>query len=234
MKTYFACCGWLLACLLMGCVGPSKESPKHKEDRKWVAGALDGEVSLKADRDRLDELRKEIPQAKQDENDELAFYLQQTAELKEHPSRIRERYQNIVQKKRSTFRTKMDNLRNEYRKLETARRDEFLKKQRSEREKFKGKKAKQDVAKDFYRTLDRARLDFHSQVADRRKDFEQELSARQKDFNAAMKERYDAFNEQMRVYDKRFREKEKDKAAAPAEEPKLPEPKLPEPTDSDN
>jgi hypothetical protein len=214
MKTFLLISALFFVGCATGCVSSNKERPKISEDRQIVRDELSKEVSLKADRSNLDTLRKDVPEEKKQENDELAFYLQQTQDLKENPQRIRTHYSELVQKKRTLFHKKVEKLRTDFKKRTTADRDEFLKKQKEAREDFKGRRASPDKTKEFYADLDRARTDFYSQEQDRRKDFEEEISERTKDFNDYMKERYDAFDEQMRSYEKRWRDKQK--------EPRLP------------
>ena len=81
----FAFIGFFFVC---GCASnASKQQSKISDDRQRVREILSGEISLKDDRAKLDSLRKNVPDQKKKENDELAsFFLKNTMELKDDPS----------------------------------------------------------------------------------------------------------------------------------------------------
>lgn len=199
----------IFAFLISGCAS-YRENSKIREDRKKVDKELTSEVSLKQDRSELETLRSEIPQDKKQSNDELALFLNLTNEVKDPPGKIRERFQNLIQKKREVFRRKVEKVRENYKKDELKRKDEFNADQRKKREAFKLRKLSAERTKEFFDQQEQNRRDFYSREQDRRKDFEDQIDQHSKDFNAYMKERMDSFIEQMRIYETRYREKQKD------------------------
>lgn len=206
----------VLAFLFAFVAGCASEAAKQKAamtaDRQHVKETLGPEISLKSDREQLDTLRKDIPEKKKAANDELAFFLNQTTELKEPPTVLRERFQSLVQKKRSRFNEDVDRLRKNYDRDEKRRRDDFSEEQSDKRDRFKRKsKPSSEQTRQFFSDLDKERLDFYSREHDRRKDFEDEIKDQSANFNAYMKERSDEFVEQMRLYGKRFEEAKKKK-----------------------
>lgn len=224
--------------LLTGCVTSKSDNPrKISEQRQLVRDQLSGEISLKQDRHELDELRKEVPKEKKEANDELAFSLNQTADLKEEPSKIRQRFQNLVERKRRRFNEKVQKIRNKYQTDETRRRDDFFRDQNEKRDKFRAAKRSTRDSNDFYSQQDRDRLEFFAREREKRADFDDEILQQTKDFNEYMKMKHDEFTEQMRNYTQRFDQMRKEKGATKAkpsagsgsadpsseENPKLPE-----------
>ena len=184
------------------------------EDRKNVRDQLSGEMSLKADRDELAAMRKEIPAEKQKSNDELALSLNMMKQGTERPEMVRDKFTVLVEKKRSSFRDKVQKLRESYRKSETKRRDEYLDTQKAKRTAWaSASKRKPDELREFFAEQDRDRQSFFSDERDRRANFESEINAQSKDFDSYMHEKMNEFNEQYRIYSKKFSEKPKEKKA---------------------
>lgn len=195
--------------ILVGCQSsPSPESPAPSDQ---VRTELSGEISLKADREELAELRKAIPEEKRQANDELAVLLGLLGEVKLRPSEAQERYQRLTLKRREQFRKKVAKLREDFRREESRRKDKFLKAHSSARDEFKKGKPERERTKEFYDEQDRNRRDFFSSEQERRKDFESEIQTQSKDFDSYMREKQKEFSEQMRLYSKRFYEVEREK-----------------------
>jgi hypothetical protein len=206
-----------VALYLAGCTStPDKQTNNFQKDRETVQTELGDELSLKADRESLAEMRKDIPKEKQQSNDELALHLNLMKEGRE-PSEVRSKFYKIITKRRDDHRHKVTKLRDTYRKEETKRRDEYLKASKQKREEFM--KSKRDSAdrKEFYEEQDKARREFFADERERRNNFESELNAQSKDFESYMRERQKEFDEQYRLYSKTYYEKqrEKDKAKGP-------------------
>lgn len=179
-----------------------------------VRPSLDEEISLKADRSSLDELRKDIPPEKQVENDEKALLLELMGQLKMHPSEVRTKWGDLVRKKREAHRKNVQKWRDEFNKNETKARNEFLEKAKSERDGFRKQKVDRDRTRDFYAEQDRVRRDFFADERDKRKDFESQVTAQSKEFDSYMRERDKEFNEQHRLYSKQWADREKEKREA--------------------
>lgn len=208
---------------LVGCAHPGSTSSdatasKNREaDRERIHEQLNGEMSLKADRDELADMRKQIPAEKQKSNDELALYLQLMKQGKEQPQMVRDKFTSLVEKRRSSFRDKVQHLRETYRRDEEKRRDEFLDSQKKQRTAFTAAKRTPDEMKDFFGTQDTNRKVFFADERDRRTSFESEISAQSKDFESYMREKVNEFNEQYRLYSKQFSERPVEKKAVTGE-----------------
>lgn len=195
----------------------AKRSPKpeqvRQQDRQTIAAALSEEMSLKADREELSELRKDIPAETQKANDELALQLNLMKQGTESPVTLRDRFQSLVQRKRQDFRKVVERLRSDYRQAETRRREDFTTAQRKKRESFLSSKRESREIQRFSSDQEKERSRFFADERDRRQNFEAELNARSKDFESYMRERNNEFNEQYRLYSKKFSEKPKEKKA---------------------
>lgn len=204
---------------LSSCAG-KKKSPQavRAEDRHTIETELAQESSLKADREQLAELRKNVPPEKQKENDELALQLNVMKQGTEQPNLVRERFSAMVQKKRSAFRQKAQDLRDDYRKEETRRREDFMNAQRSKRESFMKRKPNSKDTRDFLGDQERERQRFYGDERDRRQNFEAEMGAKSRDFDSYMRERQAEFNEQFRLYSKKYSERPKERKAVTGEE----------------
>lgn len=210
LKSVGTICLLVVSLVLMSC----RTGPKAEEDAPsaQVREELQDEISLKADRESLSELRAAIPEEKKQNNDELALLLGLMGEIKLKPSDIQGRYQNLAQKHRKKFRDRVSKLRDQYRREESKRREGFLREQKSLRDDFKHKKADREESKEFFAEQDRRRQEFFANEKDRRKDFESEIQTQSKDFDSYMNEKQKEFSEQLRLYSKRFHEAEKEKS----------------------
>ena len=199
----------LFLSFISGCSTSSKGPDAALENPVLLAKELDAEVSLKSDRDQLNEMRKQVPEEKKKSNDELAMDLELMVQAEKPTHEIRGIFQNKVRKLRDRFRKKTQKVRKKFRDIQKKQRDEFLSQLKEEREDFKTQKADRKKTKDFFAEQDLKRKDFFADQKDQRKDFESEMKQKSKDFHGNMRERVKQFNEQLRIYSKRLREKEK-------------------------
>lgn len=206
-------------CFAAGCVTNSKRPEQVRaDDRKKIEAELSEEMSLKADRDHLAEMRKDIPQEVQKANDELALQLNLMKGGTEAPASVRDRFNSLVMRKRSDFRAKVDRLRSDYRAQETRRREDFMQAQKKKRESFlSGKRERAEITR-FNTDMEKERVRFNADERDRRQNFEAELNSSSKDFESYMRERQKEFNEQYRLYSKKYSEKPKEKKAVTGDE----------------
>ncbi len=174
------------------------------KDREKIQSVLNEEVSLSTDRKEIESLRSEIPEETRRENDELAFITELMAEPKTHPSRLRQRYQYVTQKKREDFRRKVKKLRDDFKKEETKRRGSFLKIAQEKRSQINPKELDRKEVQQRYKELDEERREFFSSERDRRKNFESELNAHSKDFNDEMRMKGREFSDQITQYTRRY------------------------------
>src|SRR5262245_25004689 len=93
----------------LGCSSDSKQQDPPPSDQ--VREELAGEISLRKDREELDELRKAIPEEKKQANDETALVTQLMVENKIKPSELQRRFQELAQRRRASFRKKVEGLR---------------------------------------------------------------------------------------------------------------------------
>lgn len=208
----------LLLPLLAACVTRNRAAANRAEDRKNIHEELNDEMSLKADRENLKEIRKDIPAETKKQNDELALFLELMNQGTENPQLVRDKFQMMVQKKRTAFRDKVAKLRESYREEETKRRDDELNRAKSKRDSFLRKKHDAKATREFFAQSEKERLAFASDERERRQAFEAELNSQSKDFDSYMRERQKDFDEQYRLYSKKFSEKPKDKKAATGDE----------------
>lgn len=207
-----------LTCLLCcSCTTYRSNHEIHEGDRKNIDDQLGPEISLKADREALEEFRKQIPEEKKQSNDELALYLQLMKQGTENPQMVRDKFTVLVEKRRSSFRSKVQKLRDDYHHQETKRRDAFLDKQKSKRNSFTGSKHSSAETREFFGQQDKDRQEFFADERDRRGNFESEISAQSKDFDSYMREKMNEFNEQYRLYSKKYSERPKEKKAVTGE-----------------
>ncbi len=203
---------------ISGCVSGGNSSAARAGDRKTVEQELSAEMSLKQDRESLDDLRKDIPQETQKANDELALFLNLMKQGNENPQMIRNKFNVMVQKKRAAFRDKVAKLRENYRDEETKRREKQLDAAKSKRDSYLKKKHDNKENREFFAGQEKERLSFSADERERRTAFEGEINAQSKDFDSYMRERQKEFDEQYRLYSKKFSERPKDKKAATGDE----------------
>lgn len=191
----------LVFSLALGCMSQEKAAPPPSAK---VREELGQEISLKADRAQLDELRKEIPAEKQQANDELALILKLMNDEKQEPVEVNRRFAYLLQKRRESFTKKSQRLRENYRREENDRRRKFLDAAKKVRDEKLKKKKKGDSHREFLAEQERERQQFFADERDRRKDFEEEMSIQSADFNSYMREKQNEFNQQFELYRQRY------------------------------
>lgn len=201
------------AAVYLGCAGASYRDAEPSPAAK-VQEELEDEISLKADRSHLEELRKDVPEDKKQANDELALIVQLLNDTKLAPSDIQSRYQRTTHKHRDKFRKKVKQLRESFNKVERKKRDEFIREQKQARDKFMKTKADRERSKEFFDEQDLKRREFFANASDRRKEFEDEIKIQSKDFDSHMRERGREFNEQFRLYTRRYHQKQREEREA--------------------
>lgn len=172
-----------------------------------AAVAVPDEVSLKADRSELAELRKGVPSEVRRENDELAFILGLMAKGDEEPGKVRERFNTAVRKRREKTDQDLRKRREEFTRGERKSREDFLKNAREERARFVKTKVDSEGRNRFFGEQDRKRKEFFAGEQDRRKEFESDMSERRKTFEDYIRERTNHFNQEYRAYTTAFYER---------------------------
>lgn len=204
---------WSSLPILWGCSGiktVERQTPEDFVAEKKEIENPGTEVSLKADRSKFKELRKDIPKEVQKQNDESAFILNLMREGSEHPNKVRQKRDRINRKIRKTFSKDIKRSRNDYTKAERKRRDEFRKAHKKEREAIKKRKdLDRDSRKSLYGDLDTKAKDFYSKEKESRKAFESDIRAQSKDFHGHMREQDRDFSTELRAYTKDYNARKK-------------------------
>ncbi|MCB0349587.1 MAG: hypothetical protein KDD38_00290 [Bdellovibrionales bacterium] len=168
------------------------------------------ETSLANDRKTIEELRKNIPAEKRQENDQLKEILSLMGEVKDHPSKIRDRFNRVTQRMRQDQRKASSRARSDYNRIEKKNREEFFRKLKEEREDFKSNKASREESKRFYDEQNRIRREYTSDERDRRSQFNADNKAQGDDFNAMMREKNREFTAELRAYTQRYNDYQKE------------------------
>jgi hypothetical protein len=166
---------------------------------------------LQEDREKFAELRSEIPQQKKEENDEKALMLELTAELKQPPDRIRDKFDKLKRKKRDYFERDMKSLRKEFTENERKQREITNADLKRERESFKFKKASSEQRKQFFSDLEAKRKLQQSDLKQKRDDFEADVREKRKDFEDYMRVKQNEFNQELQIYRTKWQQREREK-----------------------
>ncbi|MCC2679223.1 MAG: hypothetical protein K0R29_1799 [Pseudobdellovibrio sp.] len=169
---------------------------------------VDPKYSVGKDRSEFDKLRENVPAEIRQQNDEKALIAELTAEVKYPPEVAREKFNNIVRKKRDLFSKDMSKIRDEFNRHEKKERDEFLEDLKEEREEFLKRKADQAKRSQFFSEQDEARRTFFADQREKRDEFESDFRARRKDFEDYIKDKTDIFNSELKDYTVRYKEKQ--------------------------
>ena len=110
--------------------GDDTEQPAKKP------AMVDAKYSLAKDRAELDKLRESLPSEVRNQNDEKAFLAELMGEVKYSPETVREKFSNLVRKKRELFNKDMNKSREDFGKVERKTREGFTRKLTEERNAF--------------------------------------------------------------------------------------------------
>ncbi len=168
------------------------------------------EVSLKADRSDLDQLRAEIPEELKRQNDEIALILSFiNKDSEEEPNKVRDRFSAALRKRREALDKQLRRTRESFSKKEKQEREEFLKKSKAERVDFLESKRSPEDRKRFFEDQDDRRKSFFNDSAERRKDFESGVQDERKRMEDFTREKQNQFNQEWREYQTRYNERKK-------------------------
>ncbi len=164
------------------------------------------EVSLKADRSQLDDLRKEIPDEKKKENDELAAILDlfTSGGYDQEPNHIREKFDRIVRDKRLRMDREMRKARDEYNKEERKKRADFTHLQKQEHDDFEKKKPRPEDRKDFNSEQESKRQEFYSDERNNRAEFESNMNEKRHDIDDYLHSKSQQFSDELRNYSRDY------------------------------
>lgn len=174
---------------------------------------MNEELSLKADRSQLEELRKEVPADVKKGNDELAAILGMlNTGYEEEPSKIRDRFNKAIRDRRQKMDKQLRREREDYTRAEKKRREEYQKKQKAERDEFLRKKRSQEERRDFFSDQDTKRREFQADEREKRNEFEATVLERRKTFEDYAREKTNFFNGEIRNYTKEYDERRRAKS----------------------
>lgn len=169
--------------------------------------AVDAKYSVAKDRSELDKIREAIPEETKQANDEKALIAELTADLKRPPEVVRDKFFDIVKKRRELFNKDMSRVRDEYNKQERKAREKFLEELKDEREEFAKRKVDRDKRSDFFNEQDQVRREFMADQREKRDEFEADFREKRKNFEDYIKEKTDEFNADLKEYTARWKDK---------------------------
>lgn len=211
-----------LAWLLSGCSTSGSKSKDGSFTSEQIEKDLKVEQSLSGDRQKLEELRKDIPEEKRVRNDEEAQWLQWMGKVEKNPTDVRNRYYEITRRQRDRRREKVQKVRDAFSRKERTDREQFTKKMKDDRDKFvKRNKKDQEKLKVYFSEEEVKRKTFYSDQMDKRKSFESEMNMQTQDFENYMREQQKTFTERIREYTERYNQalKEKNKGQPTSTKP---------------
>jgi hypothetical protein len=184
---------------------------KRNYESNANAPLVDPKYSIAKDREELDQLRESLPPEVKKKNDEKALMAELMGEVKYAPEVVREKFSNLVRKKRELFNKDMTKAREDYTKKEKKDREEFYKNLEDEREDFLRKKVDREKRASFFNEQDEARRTFVAEQREARDEFEADAREKRKNFEDYVKEKNDEFNAELKDYTVKWKEKEKAK-----------------------
>ena len=197
------------ACALNATSNESRNQYKTNDaDRPLV----DDKYSLAEDRRVMQDLRAQVPEKKQRENDELALILKLTDTVDRPPAEIRNKFDQMVRQRREVFDRDIQKERDLFTKVERKERDLFLKEQQKKRDDFNKEKHTRDEKNEFYKESDEKRSQYFADSREKRDDFEADVRERRKSFEDYIREKNNSFNQEMRSYTERYNAKEREKS----------------------
>lgn len=188
-------------------------SCSSKQTRPADSSEVGDEVSLKEDRQKMAELRKDVPAEKRVENDRLADMLKRWQEVKMNPDDLRDKFDNEIRKSRAQFEKRIKKKRDDFNDKLKEEREAFREKQKGEREDFNGSKVTSEKRSAFYDKQDDKRRKFDSDLQERRSDFEDDIREERKNFDDEISNLRSEFRTEFPAYRKRYEEFMKEKEA---------------------
>jgi hypothetical protein len=204
-----------LPVLLGGCTTPPTGQNRYQSGKDQDL-AVDPKYSLSEDREKLNELRKDIPEDQRHKNDSEALILNLMNDLRREPSDIRRVFDDMVAKKRSLLDKDLGRERDQFTEGERKEREKLLEKLEKERNVYNQSKHTRDERSDFSRDQDAERKNYFSQSREKREDFEAQIRERRKNFDDRIRARQLEFNQELRAFSRRRLDKEKEKEKSEA------------------
>lgn len=171
---------------------------------------VESQYRLQEDRKAFEELRSQVPQDVQQENDELAFMEKIFQSPLKNPSDIRSQFSKALTKRRDKFQKDMQKMRETFVKKERKDREQATKNFEKERNEFKTRKSSRDETKEFFDALDQKRKDFYADQKEKRDEFEAQMRDDRKNFEDYVKEKQNEFNARLKEFTDKQKELKKD------------------------
>lgn len=203
------CASFLSACAVKTVSRGEESDSGARSATEKVDPLRSAEVSLAADRQELDQLRKDLPDDVKKQNDELALVLSFLKDGDEDPNKLRDRFQAALRKKRETVDKAQRRRREDFTRAEREARENFNANQKAEREDFLSGKRDSAARKKFFETQDEKRRRFYADSQERRKDFEAQVNEERRDFESLVREKTNFFTQEWRGYRERWTERKR-------------------------
>ena len=194
----------IVSAFLISCQIETKRA--EDQDRSTL---VDPKYSLTQDRSEFEKLRESIPAEKRKINDEKALIAEWMVGFRLAPNEIRERYDNLVRKKRDLFSQDMTKLRAEFSRTEEKNRDAFLKELESERNDFSKIKKSREERADFYNRIDDKRRNYFADEREKKDEFESVVRDQRKNFEDYLKEKNSDFISELKIYSENWNTQKK-------------------------
>jgi hypothetical protein len=202
-----------LILMAVGCSSSSSRSNYYKESES-DRPSVDDKYRLTADRQQFDEMRSQERGDQKVKNDEVAFVMQLMADPSQDPSRIREKFDRALSKKRDLYHRDSEKERDGFNKTESKSREDFLKALDTERKEYLTAKHSHDERDDFFSHQDEKRKNYFENQHEKRNDFESDMTERRKNFEDYAREKQNEFSQELRAFQKRHDEYEKAAASS--------------------
>jgi len=177
------------------------------EHNSWDRNSPDsGEVSVKEDQDKLNEMRKDIPEEKKKTNDRLGEMLKRWKDDRMAPERLRDKFSDEIRKQRTEIEKRHKREREDFTRGQQDSRKAFQEKQKDAREDFLSSKPKSEKREQFISRQGEDRDRFNSDAHDARDEFEERIKDERKEFESDISDRWSEFRSEYPEYVKAYNE----------------------------
>jgi len=164
------------------------------------------EVSIKEDQEKLNEMRKDIPEEKRKSNDRLGEMLKRWKDDHMPPERLRDKFSDEIRKQRAEVEKRHKREREDFTRGQQDKRKAFQDKQKEAREDFLSSKPKSEKREQFISRQGEDRDRFNSDARDTRDEFEERIRDERKDFESDISDRWSEFRSEYPEYVKAYNE----------------------------
>jgi len=162
------------------------------------------DVSVKEDQEKLNEMRKDIPEERRKSNDRLSEMLKRWKDDRMPPERLREKFSDEIRKQREAIEKRHKREREDFTRSQQDQRKAFQEKQKEAREDFFSSKPKSEKREQFVNRQGEDRDRFNSDAHDARDEFEERIRDERKDFESGISDRWSEFRAEFPEYSKAY------------------------------